>query len=221
MLELNEEIKLLITLMQEKNELGSERKLIRSKRNRLQNILHSKKYTNIEKKAKAGIAKVGYQNNNLHRAAEDFINACPNSWMSEKRISEIVQEQGLHLVKASDNFKSVLDEAQRQLKYHPLLSKHKKRKISDIKLDFLEVDAEYAMINLKIARFTKKNRTIMAKLSKKYDLKRVSDGSDNRYSCLRDNNGNRVDKKDIERIAIDQKIIKAFGLKEEESESVT
>ena len=219
MLETNEEIRELIFLMHTKNELGNLRKKLRNQRNRLQNIKLAKELYNKKKTAKALITRLSNKNDKLHEAAEQFQKALISPWKSSSAIDDIVQKQGEVISKEHDNAVDDLTKADKQAEYYPLVPKHKKRSISDIRLDFLEIDAEYALVNLEIARFTKKNRTIMSKICRKFSLRMISDGTDNRYALLTDDKGNKINKKDMDRIALDWRIIKAFRL-DEESETV-
>jgi len=108
---------------------------------------------------------------------------------------------------------SKLEKALRYMEWNPLLEKHKKISYSDIRLDFMRVDVEFANINLAIAEFTNKNRKLMASICKKY-LLNVEFDKDNRYLRLKDADKNYISKEQMRMIAEDNQIDVAFGIKD-------
>ena len=211
-LQLNEEIIELACLMHEKNMLGSERKKLRNKRNRLDTILRVKGWISEKKRLEKVIRKIMGKNDELHKVSEEFKRLV--HWNDHADIESIRDCKLKTLKKEYDKAREELDKQERLLDCYKIPKKHLKTKYTDIKIDYMEVDLEYAKVNLAIAKFTKKNRKRMAELCKKYNMLRISDGTDNRYSYLRDTEGNRLDKQDLERIWEDRKAAEIFGIVE-------
>ena len=213
-LQLNEEIIELVCLMHEKNMLGNERKKLRNKRNRLDTMLRVKGWISEKKRLEKEIRKIVEKNNKLKKVSEEFKELVV--WNDHHKINDIRDKKGHDLLKQHSKIKEELNYKERLLNSHKIPKKHLKTKYTDIKIDYMEVDLEYAKVNLAIAKFTKKNRKRMAELCKKYNLKRISDGTDNRYAGLRSKDV-RIGKDEIQRIWEDQKSAEIFGITESAS----
>ena len=213
-LQLNEEIIELVCLMHEKNMLGSERKKLRNKRHRLDTILRVKGYISEKKRLEKEINKIMEKNNKLNKVSKEFKKLV--LWSDRDHINVARDRKLADLKNQYDKTKEKLDYQERLTNIYEIPKKHLKTKYTDIKIDYMEVDLEYTKVNLAIAKFTKKNRKRMAELCKKYNLVRVSDGTDNRYAGLRSEDG-RIGKDEIQRIWEDQKSAEIFGIIESAS----
>ena len=211
-LQLNEEIIELVSLMHEKNMLGNERKKLRNKRNRLDTILRVKGWISEKKRLEKEMKNFMEKIEKLYAVSKEFGKLV--CWRDQVEIVYIRDRKAQALKNELDKTKEELDKQMRLLNNYKIPKKHLKTKYTDIKIDYMEVDLEYAKVNLAIAKFTKKNRKRMAELCKKHGLKRISDGTDNRYAYLKDAEDNFINKEVIEKIWEDRKAAEIFGIVE-------
>lgn len=197
-------VKELLKIVDERNDLSRRRTKIKNKLYRLKDIrerlIYNDRYDQLAKQVSD--AKVREKYLSVAQSLEDIRDALHKHRIwgnAHKHLKHLDDEIGSHLKWDQDQSKQALAKMRRR---QDPPKKYMKMNRSELKLQILMLEKDYAEINLETALFTKRTRKRLSELKKELNVKAGRDGYYNRINYI-ETDGERIKRDEINQIVKD------------------